>query len=532
MTASTGVRSSVADNMSCLQEVEHLHCHRPENSSAMVCSGPDGDQRAELLFCWLVALTAVIVSLAVVLNLAVVLTVMLNRKLHTVINALVMVLGVNNVASTGLPVVLAVQARVQHPALCSLRAAIFIVTRGVSFTTIVTVTLLRYLMVVRNRSYPASSRNVLLFASVAVLPALVKWAIRRNHEIASCMPIVARTPSGFIIIVKFKVAFDLLTSIIAIIEYGSGLSVLIFCYIRILAKTLQSRRRVQAGQSTRTRWADSAPQNISINRLNAREDDISSKWTRRTVREKTTSVQRRIEMDERERQITSACGEVSTTASRSDHALEVEDVTSSQPASHRRIVVESQVKKSVSFAEKDRLVTRKTLTVAPFQDDVSQTSSEKPSTSSAAAESQNTLQTPSSAEVVLRPSRLVSVGHMPGSTSRRPSLVSRTRRRSLRHPHRPAGRADIVTMLSMSVLIALLFVVTFPHVLSIGITNRRAECVITAEERLVIFIVNLCSVGLGAVVSPLVLVLFSVDFRQAFLGMCTQAVGRAPRRGC
>ena len=242
------VSAEMSHNFSCLRDVGQLQCHQqpgPGNVSRLVCSSDGGDGRAALLHTVLVSLTALIVPLAIVFNLAVILTVLLNRKLHTVINVLVTVLGINNLAWTGMPVVLTMQARIVLPILCSVRTGIFIITRGVNFTVIVTITVLRYLMVVRNRNYPASAQNVVLFVSVAVLPAILKWIIRRSHRVSACNPVVAQNPDGFLIVAKFVSTFDLLTGIIAIVEYGGGIFVLAFCYTRILTTTFRARQRVQ-----------------------------------------------------------------------------------------------------------------------------------------------------------------------------------------------------------------------------------------------------------------------------------------------
>ncbi|KAF0313777.1 hypothetical protein FJT64_015698 [Amphibalanus amphitrite] len=401
MSPGAAGRPDTVHNLTCPPESDGLRCHR-RNPSLLVCSAEHGDHGAALLFSSLITLTSVIVPLAVVLNLTVVVVVLLNRKLHTIINVLVVVLGINNVAWTGLPILLTVQAKVVHPALCSLRAVIFIVTRGVSFTVIITITVLRYMMVVRNRSYPASRRNVLAFVCVCVLPAVVKWLIRRGHQVSACRPIVARNPDGFIIIARFEKAFDLLTSVIATVEYGGGLGILMFCYIGILAISVRSRRRVQEDNAPRGRWADRAARSLHLKSSRASE---------------------------------------------------------SQPQA-------------------------------------------EPS--------------PGAAEVVLQPSRLLS----------RCSV----RRAGARRPRVPVGRVDVVTMFSMTVLIATLFVVIFPYVLSIGFINRRAACVMTAEGRLLVFIINVCSMGFGAVVGPVVLVLFSVDFRQAFWSTCGRGVSRGRSR--
>ena len=110
-------------------------------------------------------------------------------------------------------------------------------------------------MVVRNHSYPAGRRNVMLFVSIAVLPGVVKWLIRRSHEVSACSPVVAQSPDGFFIIAKFEKTLDLLTVIIAVAEYGGGLSVLAFCYVSILATIIRSRQRVKGHEDVREKGA-------------------------------------------------------------------------------------------------------------------------------------------------------------------------------------------------------------------------------------------------------------------------------------
>ena len=136
MASSADGPPDTAQNYHCLQDAEHLQCYQhqgPEldNTSRLVCSaGAEGDSRAAFLYTVLVALTSVVVPLAAILNLAIVLTVLLNRKLHTVINVLVTVLGINNLVWTALPILVVIQVKVLTPALCSVRAMLFIITRA------------------------------------------------------------------------------------------------------------------------------------------------------------------------------------------------------------------------------------------------------------------------------------------------------------------------------------------------------------------------------------------------------------------
>ena len=96
-------------------------------------------------------------------------------------------------------------------------------------------------------------------------------------------------------------------------------------------------------------------------------------------------------------------------------------------------------------------------------------------------------------------------------------------------PRQTPGRVDLVATLSMTAFIVILFLVIFPYTLGVGLINSRSVCVITAEMRLLMFTIVLSSSGLGAVLSPMVLVLFSADFRKAFRGMCNSAINRIRR---
>ena len=543
MASSAESAPDTVHNFSCLQDVEHLQCYQrsgPDNVSRLVCSaGAEGDSRAALMHTVLVALTFVIVPLAAILNLAVVLTILLNRKLYTVINVLVTVLGINNLVWTGLPIMLVIQIKVSMPVLCSMRAMLFIITRGVSFTVIVTITVLRYLMVVRNHSYPACRRNVLVFVSIAVLPAVVKWLVRRSHQVSACNPVVAQTPQGLLIPAKFEKTFDLLTGIIAIVEYGGGLIILTFCYICILMTTVRSRRRVKENQALRLRrFRRTAPDTSQENQLDSRErnrswtfcnsskclrpDEIQEdrensshclsgpfRSTRLTVRRKTSSVLQTIHSDNRN--------------VNSDHDLlpAVEETTRQQALS--RCIPNAHSSRSSPINPTIRQVTVQSL--APDTCHRSGT----PSQLSRRSPSSSTQEPRESEGVILQPSNLLSIETSRPSASCQsvPAVHPRheTRRGLRQHP----GRVDVVATLSMTAFIIVLFIIIFPYVVSVALINSRSVCVLTADSRLLVFIIIISSMGLGTVVSPIVLVLFSADFRKAFCSTCGRVVHRLRR---
>ena len=501
-----------------------------------MCSTGDGDRLAALLYPVLVTLTAVIVPLAILFNLAVVLTVLLNRKLHTIINVLVTVLGINNLAWTGLPILMTIQVKLLVPAMCTLRASLFVITRGVTFAVIVAITVLRYLMVVRNHSYPANKQNVMLFVSIAVVPGLVKWIIRRSHDQATCRPVAAWSPDGFLIVPKFETATDTLTVIIAVVEYGGGLIALAFCYICILIKTAGARRRVQRSEDP-PKVATGADGEINI-----RQKKIAWPACRPKKRsrchggspERVNSSQFRAEAS---RAISPAINEsmysVCPLAGPSKQGNNSDGRKASSDCEFPTRVKEVKTRQELPKTPSDiqpsgtspdtsnvMLTAVKSLNAETHPDSTSQPSSSRRS----AAIELKSIPDPHPDGVILKPSNLLGIKTSEQSTSFQSATTStsqRQPRRSLRHP---AGRIDIVATVSMTAFIVILFLVIFPYVLTVPIIDNRSECVLTAQSRILIFIIVTASMGLGAVVSPIVLVLFSVDFRRAFWSTCRRAV--------
>ena len=144
----------------------------------------------------------------------------------------------------------------------------------------------------------------------------------------------------------------------------------------------------------------------------------------------------------------------------------------------------------------------------------------RPTTSFAVQKPQDSL-APGTSSLTLHPSNLLNIS-AEHYTCRSATTPRRLARRSL---HQAAGRVDIVATFSMTIFIVILFFDTFSYVISVALINSRSVCVITAGNRILMFVIIIASMGLGAVVSPLALVLFSADFRKAFVSTC----GRAAR---
>ena len=236
---------------SCILNMPQLSCRRqdgPDNTSRLVCASSDGQERATDMYAVLVALSVLIVPLAVLFNLAVVVTVYLNRRLHTVINVLVTVLCMNNVMWTGIPVIIVSHPDFRQPAACQGFFFFFIVNRSVMFATIVLITVLRYLIVVKDHSYPTSKRNVAFIVTAALIMGVTKWMVQFYSGELRCQDEVAWTPDNFVIVKKLDSTVKMAAPIshwIRLLEYGTGITTLVFCYVKILTKAIRSRIRMQ-----------------------------------------------------------------------------------------------------------------------------------------------------------------------------------------------------------------------------------------------------------------------------------------------
>ena len=110
-----------------------------------------------------------------------------------------------------------------------------------------------------------------------------------------------------------------------------------------------------------------------------------------------------------------------------------------------------------------------------------------------------------------------SSGSATASTEASPAAAAVQRARRLRPP---PGRVDMVATFSLSVFVVILFIIIFPYMVALGVTNGRSECVLAAHQRVLVSVVVVSSMGVAAVCGPLALVLFSADFRRALRDLC------------
>ncbi|KAF0293529.1 hypothetical protein FJT64_000863 [Amphibalanus amphitrite] len=190
------------------------------------------------------AVIGVTVTLAIVLNLMVILTIGLNRELHTLVNYLTSLLCFNQLVWTIFPIMEIKMDGFLIEGLCALRHYVLQTTTSANFGLIVTITLLRYLMVVRNHSYPPNAQNMALFTIIAILPCVCRVLLFDQADNGLCGHFIAETPDGYIINTIPERKRQLRTFIILITEHIIGLGAIAFCYARILVKTFASGKRM------------------------------------------------------------------------------------------------------------------------------------------------------------------------------------------------------------------------------------------------------------------------------------------------
>ncbi|KAF0296098.1 hypothetical protein FJT64_006419 [Amphibalanus amphitrite] len=236
----------------CLLKIaEFLECHERRGAadhSELVCtphSGQEGGISTRSAHAIFVTVIAVTVALTVVLNSAVIVTIAVNRRLHTLVNYLVSLLCANQLAWIVFPIAESSLNVHLYDSLCLLRYIVMQSTTSMNFGLIVTITLLRYLIVVRNHSYPGGKQNMLVFTVLAGLPCTFRWLLFRADDNGRCGTLFASTPDGYDINQPAERHEPLRTFIIILIEYIIGLTIVGFCYYKILAKALASRRRLR-----------------------------------------------------------------------------------------------------------------------------------------------------------------------------------------------------------------------------------------------------------------------------------------------
>ncbi|KAF0312454.1 hypothetical protein FJT64_016778 [Amphibalanus amphitrite] len=556
--AATAARQAMAQlsaepgNASCLFSSPHLHCYRqragpwpPAAPGAgpwsdggpwrLVCASTAGPERAAGLYGALVALTGCLVPLVVVLNLAVVVTVLSSRRLHTVINALVVVLCASNVLWAALPVHLS--AWRNAPVQCRLRTFLFVITRGISSTAILGITVLRYLLVVRNRSFSASRRNVAAAVGLAVLPSLGKWLLRRGDDKAGCQPVLAWSPDGFPIIARFERALDPVLVAASVSEYAVGLLVLGFCYSAILVAVVRSKRRVAgAGGAPHQPGAAAAGSGgPAAGRPQGSEQDSGSAPTPRQPPATRTGDKVRLFVISKKADApavpcpmrASQSGPLTNTNPNTSRPA-VQEPSAARPERPALLSVPKRAPPAHQSPNRAR-----TTALEPSSQSASSEAPPSPASSASqrSGDFSSTAPRPGppggSAARPGPPGGSAPWPGPPGGSAPRPGPPGGSAPR-LGPPgggrpapaRRPAGRVDLVATVSLSVFVVVLFVTIFPYVVSLGVINARAECVLSAAQRVLVSVVVVASMGAAAVGGPLATVLFSADFRRAFGVLC------------
>ena len=159
----------------------------------------------------------------------------------------------NNVMWMGIPIITVIHPSLQQPAACQGFLFLLTVNRFVMFATIVFIAIFRYLAVVENHSYPPNKSNVTVFVTATIIVGITKWITRVLSGDLRCLDEAAWTPDNFVVLKRPESAIKLVPIGLALrmLEYSSGVPTSIFCYTRILRKTIRSdRERVQRVRET------------------------------------------------------------------------------------------------------------------------------------------------------------------------------------------------------------------------------------------------------------------------------------------
>ena len=246
--------SALFSNLSeqCRREWRQLDCQHQDAeqpSSRLVCTARDDHNPSVFsIYVLLMSLIVTSVTLALLLNAAVMVTVMLNRRLHTIINYLVILGCLNNILWTALPLLEAnVRGQLSDFA-CKVRFFVVRLTPANNFFLLVTTTFLRYLIVMKNRRFHASRRNIFTVSSFALLPSFLSIALIGEYgtSYGRCSETIAWTPDNFKISIAPQREDREQVLILAASMYGIGFVILALCYASILKKAVNSRRLVQS----------------------------------------------------------------------------------------------------------------------------------------------------------------------------------------------------------------------------------------------------------------------------------------------
>ncbi|KAF0308280.1 hypothetical protein FJT64_020475 [Amphibalanus amphitrite] len=215
--------------MCLLKLTERLQCEVEEeeegsNSSRLVCGPRDGGSTA-----------ADVARAHAVLLTVIVVTVLLALTLNSIRQP---------AALDRVPMIEADIDAHLTPFLCAVRVNVIRTTATFNFGLLVTITFLRYLIVVRRHSYPPHRRNLALFTVIASLPCLVRTVIFYDAISGTCGTFLAWSRDNYIIN-RLSEKDNRLRMAVVGLEYVFGIVVIVFCYANILAEAVASRRRLK-----------------------------------------------------------------------------------------------------------------------------------------------------------------------------------------------------------------------------------------------------------------------------------------------
>ena len=546
----------------------NLSCHSQsgtagDGESQLVCAPPPGDRSAMLLVL-LIGLTVLIVLMILTVNMLTMLTLYRTRKLHTLMNYLVAFICLANLPlciSTGLTPYL-INHRVQT--LCYLRYLAMTLAHNAVFVTVVAITVLRYMIVVRNKNFTPTRRNVALALVVPLLVAIARCLPVFDDMYGKCGDMFGRTTEGFVIVVNRPAKMSTSMLIGVGFQYTVGLLLMAVCHARILAKAVNSQRRVRAHhgdwhrqffpssltrmmrpgggvqgqhrltQNTPTAQKETKPPSTSGVDVNGGGDSgdgsvvisvnggtQTTAWWRRTNSVRHGSLSQVL-----------ACG------GRALPGVELVDSAAAAPAAAAVTSGAGGIETRISWKRlngnssnsADCAVTGR-LTAVPSTSTAipgpststavvcpsTSTAIPGPSTSSGTNTNTNTISgtctnissgRSSVSPLALRPDRLPKNGGGWGWGGRQPGAAPAEHR-----------RVDVVATAALLCCMAV-YVLAYAPFVAFILAERQLSCLLMPSLRLLSWTLLSCSVGLTAVLNPLIFVIFNSEFRRAFRRTC------------
>ena len=495
---------------------EQLECYArysTENIPELTCAFRDDEERVKTSWAYVTLMLVVVITstLAIVLNLVVLLTIGFSKKLHTLVNYLVSLLCISQLLWAFSPAIEASGLLVLVPRLCVVRYLILFVTTSLNFGCVVAITVLRYLMVVRNQNYPANWKNLVAFTSLVLLPGVLHIIPLLTYLSAECGTLLGRTPAGHLLTLPTRREGHIETQIVMITEYTTGFAILAFCYVRILVKVITARRAVE-----------SSAQNVLMTRIRQSAANRAQWFCSLLAKKSTPDPASTLQHPPAE--------QVSIIQQPKDD----EANTSHQSASGLQKVAHhvpltfgpgpSRPQDSASSPEQPEAgcssaAPAETETHAPASQAVEVPTEGPPAHC-------EILLTPSDLNIMEKPSNEASAGL--GAASHSTEGVQRSRGQTAsRTPlagdravrAQQVGRVDVVATMATVAYLAT-FIISFAPSLIIYQYTKDLSCVVSASTRYYVLTMMLLSRGFSAAVNPLVSVVFSQDFRAAFRHCC------------